>query len=99
MGYERFVAHGGDGAGAFVSLRLGHEFPEAVIGVHVSFPVLPGMPHGVCDDEFTTEERDVIEAAPKRGPADFVHVLIHANKLQTLARAMHIVPLDSLLGF
>jgi hemolysin activation/secretion protein len=35
LGYERFGAHGGD-IGAYVTNRLGYEFPEQVAGIHVS---------------------------------------------------------------
>ena len=39
LGYDRFAAHGGDW-GASITAQLGHEFPEHMIGVHLSLPVL-----------------------------------------------------------
>lgn len=38
LGYERCVTHGGDA-------QLGHAHPEWIIGVQISFPVLPGEPY------------------------------------------------------
>jgi pimeloyl-ACP methyl ester carboxylesterase len=91
LGYERFVTHGGD-AGAFVSARLGHAHPESVIGVHLSFPVLPGVPHDAgVPAEFTPEERAMSEAQTIR-PEAFYHVVINAFDPQTLAWAMHDSP-------
>ncbi len=91
LGYERFVTHGGD-AGAFLSARLGHAHPESIIGVHLSLPILPGVPHdaGVPAD-FTPEERAMAEGQTIR-PEAFYHVLINAFDPQTLAWAMHDSP-------
>jgi pimeloyl-ACP methyl ester carboxylesterase len=90
LGYERFVTHGGD-AGAFVSAQLGHAHPQSIIGVHLSFPILPGIPHETDPAEFTPEERALF-GGQKRGPEAFVHVLINAFDPQTLAWAMHDSP-------
>ena len=91
LGYERFVTHGGD-AGAFVSARLGHAHPESIIGVHLSFPVIPGVPHDAGDPaDFTPEERVMVEGQDK-GPGAFTHVLINSFDPQTLAWAMHDSP-------
>ncbi|KAF2642884.1 epocide hydrolase domain-containing protein [Massarina eburnea CBS 473.64] len=90
LGYERFVTHGGD-AGAFVSARLGHVYPESIIAVHLSFPILPGVPHSAGDPkDFTPEEKDMKEQDPR--PESFFHVLIHTLDPQTLAWAMHDSP-------
>ena len=91
LGYERFVSHGGD-AGAFVSAQLGHAHPESIIGVHLSFPVLPGASHDADDPaQFTPQERAAI-AGQDRGPEQFVHVSINAHEPQTLAWALHDSP-------
>jgi pimeloyl-ACP methyl ester carboxylesterase len=91
LGYSRFVTHGGD-AGAFVSARLGHAHADSIIGVHLSFPILPGVPHDAGDPaDFTQKERDLI-GQQNRGPGDFVHVLINSSDPQTLAWAMHDSP-------
>jgi pimeloyl-ACP methyl ester carboxylesterase len=91
LGYERFVTHGGD-AGAFVSARLGHAHPKSIIGVHLSFPILPGVPHeAVNPADLTAEERAIVKGQD-RGPGAFVHVLINAFDPQTLAWAIHDSP-------
>jgi pimeloyl-ACP methyl ester carboxylesterase len=91
LGYERFVTHGGD-AGAFVSARHGHAYPKSIIGVHLSFPILPGVPHQAGDPaEYTQEERKLVKGQ-ERGPGAFVHALINATDPQTLAWAMHDSP-------
>ena len=91
LGYSRFVTHGGD-AGAFVSARLGHAHAKSVIGVHLAFPILPGVPHDAGDPaDFSPEERNLI-GQNNRGPADFVHVVINQTDPQTLAWALHDSP-------
>ena len=91
LGYERFVTHGGD-AGAFISARLGHAHPESIIGVHLTFPVLPGVANEASDPaDFTPDERAAI-AGSDRGPEAFVHVVLNGSDPQTLAWAMHDSP-------
>lgn len=91
LGYERFVTHGGD-PGAFVSARLRYAHPESIIGVHLSFPILPGVPHDAGDPaDFTPEERAVVEGQD-RCQGLFIHVLINAFDPQTLAWTMHDSP-------
>lgn len=91
LGYSQFVTHGGD-AGAFVSARLGHAHANSIIGVHLSFPILPGAPHEAGDPaDFTPEERNLI-GQNSRGPEDFVHVVINQTDPQTLAWALHDSP-------
>ena len=92
LGYERFVTQGGD-AGAFLSARLGHAHPDSIIGVHLSFPVLPGVPNDADDPaDFTPEERAMVEGEKDRGQAAFIHLLVNASDPQTLAWAMHDSP-------
>jgi hypothetical protein len=55
------------------------------MGVHLSFPVLPGVPHDA------PEERALVEGQ-ERGPGAFLHVLINTFDPQTLAWAMHDSP-------
>ncbi len=92
LGYERFVTQGGD-AGAFVSARLGHAHPDSIIGVHLSFPVLPGVPNeaGIPAD-FTPEERVLAAGDQERDKTASIHLLINAADPQTLAWALHDSP-------
>jgi len=91
LGYDRFVAHGGD-AGAFVSARLGHAHADAMIGVHLNLPVLPGVPFDAIDpDDFGPEERAMFEAQDFEG-RHLTHLMVHIHEPQTLAWAMHDSP-------
>ncbi|KAF2148178.1 epocide hydrolase domain-containing protein [Myriangium duriaei CBS 260.36] len=91
LGYDRFYVHGGD-AGAFLSARLGHAHPDHVNGVHLSFPVLPGVPYEAGSQaDLNADERTILEGQA-RGPGAFYHVLINAFDPQTLAWALHDSP-------
>lgn len=91
LGYERFVTHGGD-AGAFLSSQLGHAHPESVIGVHLTFPILPGVGHDAIDVNALTPDERALIAAQDRGPGGFYHTLVNAFDPQTIAWAMHDSP-------
>ena len=60
LGYERFAAHGGD-IGGMVTNRLGVEFPELLVGIHVTFVaepyVGPGAPEPSEQERAFLEER------------------------------------------
>lgn len=91
LGYERFAAHGGD-AGAFVTAQLGHAHADAMIGVHLNFPVLPGVGFDAIDPaEFSAEERAMYDAQDFAG-RHHTHLMVHIHEPQTLAWAMHDSP-------
>ncbi len=91
LGYDRFGAHGGD-SGAFVSAQLAHEFPERIIGAHLSFPALLGFETGRLQrDDFTLEEVDVFDAQ-RPSALNLTHFLTHTFEPQTLAWAMQDSP-------
>lgn len=93
LGYKKFITHGGD-AGAFISARLGHAHPKSILGVHLSFPILPGVASDEGDPaDFTSEERAMAKRDQERGAGAFIHALIHSFDPQTLAWAMHDSPL------
>jgi pimeloyl-ACP methyl ester carboxylesterase len=60
LGYERFAAHGGD-IGGMVTNRLGVEFSERLVGIHVTFVaepyVGPGAPEPSEQEQAFLEER------------------------------------------
>jgi pimeloyl-ACP methyl ester carboxylesterase len=92
IGYDRFITHGGD-AGAFVSARLGHAHPDSIMGVHLSFPILPGVAHDAGDPaDFTPEERALVEGRNLH-PGAFYHVMLHATDSQSVAWALHDSPI------
>jgi len=92
LGYERFAVSGGD-AGAFVCAFLGHAYPEKLIGVHLSFPALPGLNIGsLTRDQYAPEELELFDRRDVEG-RNFTHLYVHTLEPQTLAWAMHDSPL------
>ncbi len=92
LGYDQFVTQGGD-AGAFVSAQLGHAHANSIIGVHLTFPVLPGVPNDAGDPAgFTPEELAMVKGDQERGRSAQIHTMINAHDPQTLAWAVHDSP-------
>ena len=58
LGYEKFGAQGGDW-GAFVTSRLGYQFPERMIGIHINLLAVRRDPKMLTDP--TPEEKVFIE--------------------------------------
>ncbi|MBB4686981.1 epoxide hydrolase family protein [Amycolatopsis jiangsuensis] len=88
LGYERFGTHGGDW-GALISRELGVQFPERVVGVHVT--MLPTAVaraeadlEGLSGADRTTAERSLAKsrAFQRTGTG---YAIIQATKPQTLA--------------
>jgi pimeloyl-ACP methyl ester carboxylesterase len=94
LGYERFGVGGGD-SGAFVSARLGHSFPEHVVGVHLTFPatVRFGDYGDLRPDDYTDAERPWAEDLLRQGErGTAAHMAVHIEDPQTLAWAMNDSP-------
>ena len=93
LGYERFAAHGGDW-GASVTAQLGHEFPERMIGVHMSLPVLLGVSYysGLHADDYGPDEQGWFERMQRRMRTAESHVAVHTRDPQTLAYALNDSP-------
>jgi len=82
LGYERFAAHGGD-LGAYVTNRLGDEFPEQVAGIHVTMvaeaDLGPGAPPPSAAERVFLAER----VAGQEAGGGYTH--IQRTRPQTLA--------------
>ena len=93
LGYDRFGAHGGDW-GASVTAQLGHEFPEHLIGVHLSLPVLLRASYysGIGPDDFGPDEQGWFERMQRRMRSAESHVAVHTRDPQTLAFALNDSP-------
>ncbi|MGE0385572.1 MAG: epoxide hydrolase family protein [Gammaproteobacteria bacterium] len=91
LGYDRFAAQGGD-AGAFVTADLGHSHAEHMIGVHLSFPILPGL--NVLDIRREDYAEDEVQWFDRRDVAgrNLTHLWVHTLEPQTIAWAMHDSP-------
>jgi len=92
LGYDRFAAAGGD-SGAFVTARLGHTYPDSIIGIHLNFPATAtmGALSTVRPEDYSPEEQQYTAGlAHSRGTA--AHMAVHVEDPQTLAWAMNDSP-------
>jgi pimeloyl-ACP methyl ester carboxylesterase len=92
LGYEKFGAHGGDW-GAHVSLRLGRNHPERLIGIHVNY--IPGAwrPYIGPGEQPLSEEELASIRYRERWEADFGgYARIQSTRPQTLAYALQDSP-------
>jgi pimeloyl-ACP methyl ester carboxylesterase len=91
LGYDRFGAHGGD-SGAYVTAQLAHEFPEHVVGAHLTFPALLGADLGsFTREDFAPDEVDAFDRQ-RSAQVNMTHFLTHTLEPQTLAWAMQDSP-------
>jgi len=93
LGYDRFGAHGGDW-GAAVTAQLGHEFPQHLIGVHLSLPVLLRASYysGIAPEDYGPDEQGWFERMQQRMATAESHVAVHTRDPQTLAFALNDSP-------
>jgi len=93
LGYDRFGAHGGDW-GAAVTAQLGHEFPQHLIGVHLSLPVLLRASYysGIAPEDYGPDEQAWFERMQQRMATAESHVAVHTRDPQTLAFALNDSP-------
>jgi len=91
LGYARFGAHGGD-SGAYVGAQLAHEFPDRLIGTHLTFPALLGADLAlVTRSDFAPDEVDFFDLQ-RASAQNLTHFLTHTFEPQTLAFAMQDSP-------
>ena len=93
LGYEKFGAHGGDW-GASVTAQLGHEFPEHMVGVHLSLPVLMRVSYysGLSAADYGPGEEGWFEKMQERMAFAASHVAVQSQDPQTLAYALNDSP-------
>jgi pimeloyl-ACP methyl ester carboxylesterase len=85
LGYERFVAAGCDW-GSLVSAEIGHAHPDAVAGVHMTLPILPGLDvRSVGPTDYADDERWMVDRIAAARAGSGTHVLVQGNDPQTLA--------------
>lgn len=88
LGYQRFAAAGGDW-GSLVSAELGHAFPDAVIGVHLTLPLMPGVDlASLSHAPFAPDERWMADRNAEASTLIASHMAVHCNDPQTLAYAL-----------
>lgn len=88
LGYERFGAQGGDW-GAFVTAQLGHAYPDRLIGVYLTMPVIPGLigRRAPTAEQFGPDEQWMVERMSESRNIE-AHVAVHRRDPQTFAYAM-----------
>jgi pimeloyl-ACP methyl ester carboxylesterase len=87
LGYRRFGAHGGD-IGAMVTNRLAIEYPEPLVGIHVT---MPAEPHADPAD-LTPEERRFLRERTAKQESGGAYAHLHRTRPDTLAVALHDSP-------
>lgn len=89
LGYQRFGACGGDWGG-FVTGHLGHAYPEHLIGVYLTFPLIPGRFGRYAPEptEYAPDEQWMLERMKDSRKSTEAHVAVHRRDARTLAYAM-----------
>jgi pimeloyl-ACP methyl ester carboxylesterase len=89
LGFPRFGAQGGDW-GAIVTARLGHAYPEQLIGVYPTLPVVPGLVgyREPTPDQYAPDEQWMLERMKESRAIIEAHVAVHRRDPQTFAYAM-----------
>jgi len=82
LGYEKFAAQGGDW-GAFVTSRLGVEFPQRLIGIHLNLLAVRRDPKAVADAD--SEEQKYLGELATWLKEETGYQWIQGTKPQTLA--------------
>ncbi len=88
LGYERYAARGSD-LGAGVIQQLAREYPDSLIGIHVSGtnPSLRDVP-----DDLTDAEREFVENAQQWSQTEMAYAMEQSSKPQTLAYGLNDSP-------
>lgn len=90
LGHDRFATQGGD-IGAFVSARLGHQYADKIIGVHLHLagPLMPPYPTA---EDFAPEELAWGAKFAKFMTDGNAYMQVQRTKPQTIGFAMHDSP-------
>lgn len=84
LGYERFLAHGGDWGGP-ITIALGGRFPRHVIGIHTTTPVAPpGLGLDLLDDT----EREWVEHTRAFEQNRLAYAKVMATSPQTIGYSL-----------
>jgi pimeloyl-ACP methyl ester carboxylesterase len=86
LGYERFGAYGGD-IGGMVTNRLAHEYPERLVGIHVSFLAEPHVA-----GPLSAAERAFLDARPQGLEDAGAYAHVQRTRPKTLAVALEDSP-------
>ena len=84
LGYDRFLAHGGDWGGP-ITIALGGRFPEHVIGIHTTTPVAPP---GLGLDVLDAAERQWVEHTRAFEQNRLAYAKVMATSPQTIGYSL-----------
>lgn len=84
LGYDRFLAHGGDWGGP-VTIALGGRFPEHVIGIHTTTPVAPP---GLSLDVLDATERQWVDHTRAFEKDRLAYAKVMATSPQTIGYSL-----------
>ncbi|MCH9673339.1 MAG: epoxide hydrolase [Gammaproteobacteria bacterium] len=89
LGYDRFAAAGGDWGG-FITGHLGHAHAEHMIGVYLTFPVIPGLfgRNAPKPEQFAEDEHWMLDRMRVALRQTESHMTVHRRDARTLAYAM-----------
>ena len=88
LGYQQFVVAGGDG-GSAIAQSLAIQFPESVIGVHLTDI---GWHGNANPDSLTDIERKYMDAAKRRFMEDGAYAAVHVSQPRALAASLNDSP-------
>lgn len=99
LGYEEFGAHGGDW-GAMIARELAVQFPERLLGIHVTMlasavPRTPADLEGLSGAELAAGQR-ALEKGQAFSVSGTGYAMIQSTKPQTLAYGLHDSPAGQL---
>ncbi|MDG4826038.1 epoxide hydrolase [Asanoa sp. WMMD1127] len=87
LGYDRFGAHGTD-IGAYVTNRMALDFPEPLIGIHVTAVAEPDT----TSAPLTDEEREYLERRARNHERDQAYAHLQRSDPTTIGYALHDSP-------
>jgi microsomal epoxide hydrolase len=85
LGYEKFYSQGGDW-GSVVSSRLGIQYPDRVLGLHLTFVVAGGPP--ADGGELTDEEKQIAAEQEIYNAREQGYIALQSTKPQTIAYSL-----------
>lgn len=88
LGYERYVAAGGDG-GSAIAQSLAMQFPDSIVGVHLTDI---GWVNDAEDATLTDTERKYLAASTQRFMEDGAYAAVHASQPRALAAGLNDSP-------
>jgi len=93
LGYERFLAHGGDW-GSFVTTNLAHAHADVVIGAHLSMAIVPGFDRTTLTPaDYGPGEEDWHQRMTDKLKTATAHAIVHRASPQSLGFAFNDSPI------